>query len=165
MPGTKLPRWWLESFNWLIGVNLNPDRKSLPLGCNIAFRKYVLQKITGEKPAIPFRKHLFLPYREDNYRVIKALEAGFTMGVNPRMCVYHRIPRERLSVAYLIKRSCQEGRAQAFYERRLKDIALAIISLPINLVRLLIFLDLGRLFRMIANISYIMNRIGISGKC
>lgn len=44
-PDTKFPWWWRESLDWLIGINLKPNMKFLPLGSNIAFRRSALEKI------------------------------------------------------------------------------------------------------------------------
>jgi len=151
---SRLPGWWKSSLNWLIGINPSPDSKFPPLGSNIACRRQVLEKIRTD----PSIKEL-LPYGEDNYRVKKALAAGFSMGINKDMIVYHQIPAKKLTIPCLFKRSWQEGRCLVSYNKHPGDIAYNLLSLPLNLLRALFFLDLNRFFRMIVNLSFLFNRL------
>lgn len=148
------PRWWKSSLNWMIGINDSPGIKFPPLGGNAAFRRHVLSRI--ENGALP--KEL-LPYGEDNFRIQKALAAGFSLGINRDMIVYHQIPAERLTLSFLFKRSWQEGRCLVSYNKRPRDIVYNLCSLPANLSRALFFFDLSRFFRMIVNLSYLVNRL------
>jgi hypothetical protein len=159
MPGTKFPLWWRDSLNWLIGINLKPNRKSLPLGSNIAFKKHALLKTEETKIIISSINTLFLPYVEDNCRVKRALACGLSMSINQKMAVYHHVTKERLTISYLIKRSYSEGVAGAGYEEKLSNLFFCLAALPYNLVRLLISFDINRFFCMISNFSYIFNYI------
>lgn len=159
LPGTKFPRWWNNSLNWLIGVNLEPNKKFLPLGSNVAFKKKVLDKLKENIQSELTGSNQYLPYREDNARIQKTLAIGFSMGINKSMVVYHRIPKTRLNIAYLLKRSYAEGYVWIMYEKRLKNLILSFCALPINFIRLLIFWDINYFFRFIVNFSYISNYI------
>ncbi|MCK9595146.1 MAG: glycosyltransferase family 2 protein [Candidatus Omnitrophica bacterium] len=150
----SLPRWWNGSLNWMIGINTLPGVKFPPLGGNAAFRKYVLDRV--EKDAPPRE---LLPYGEDNWRIRKALAAGFSLGINKDMVVYHQIPQKKLTLSFLFQRSAQEGRCLANYDKKTRDIAYNLFSIPANLLRSLFFLDLNRFFRMIVNLSYLINRL------
>lgn len=160
-PDIVFPWWWTRSLDWLIGINTKPNEKFPPLGSNIAFNKYVLDALQKDEQNIILRYSQYLPYGEDNYRIKKALVLEFSMGINPNMIVYHQIPRKRLSIAYLIKRSYNEGHALVSYENRLRNVLFSFIALPYNLVRLLISLDINRFFRMISYGSYILHFIKI----
>ena len=109
----------------------------------------------------------YLPYAEDNYRIRKALAMGFSMGINPNMAVYHQVPRKRLKIAYLIKRSYNEGVALVSYENKIGNILFSFVSLPYNFIRLFISLDINRIFRIISNGSYILHyiKIKLTKKC
>jgi len=159
MPDTIFPWWWRKSLNWLIGINTEPSKKFLPLGGNIAFNKYVLDTLqkNGQNSTVKF--HQYLPYTEDNYRIKKALDTRFSMGINSYMIVYHRIPRERLRMAYLIERSYNEGRALVTYENSARNILFSLFALSYNFVSLFISLDINRIFRIISNASYILHWI------
>lgn len=163
----KFPCWWRKSLDWLVGINTEPREKFLPLGSNIAFRKYVLDTLHKDEQNIILAYNQYLPYAEDNYRVKKALSFGFSMEINPKMIVYHQIPKERLSIAYLIKRSFNEGCALTSYENMPSNLFLSFVSLPYNIVRLIISLDINRIFRMISNGSYILHyiKIKLTEKC
>jgi glycosyltransferase involved in cell wall biosynthesis len=153
LPGdVHLPCWWKGSLNWLIGINTSPGFKFLPLGSNVAFRRQVLDRIKTNTSV----KEL-LPYGEDNDRIQKARAAGFSMGINKNMIVYHQIPGQKLTFRYLLKRSYTEGKCLVNYGNRIKDITYNLLSLPINLLRALFLLDLNRFFRVIVNGSYLIN--------
>jgi hypothetical protein len=158
-PTAKFPWWWQNSLNWLIGINPEPNRKFLPLGSNLAFKKNVLDKMSEINQIKPTGTYQYLPYREDYYRVKKALDSGFSMGINKDMIVYHDIPKARFTIAYLLKRSYNEGCAWLNYERCFKNFIFSFFILPVHFVRLLISLDINYFFRMITSISYIINYI------
>ncbi|MDD5518397.1 MAG: glycosyltransferase [Candidatus Omnitrophota bacterium] len=150
---TRFPWWWKNSLDWLIGINPKPDKKFPPLGSNIAFKKSVFNA-SGLKD-----NNLLLPYAEDRIRIAKLLNAGFSMCINQGMIVYHYIPLKRLEIAYLIKRSYNEGLASSVLERNPKTAILNILGLIINPLRLILFIDINYFFRIIANLSYLFNLI------
>lgn len=159
IPGTKFPWWWNNSLNWLVGVNLEPNKKFLPLGSNVAFKKKVLDKLEENRQSELTGSKQYLPYREDNDRIQKTLAIGFSMGINKSMVVYHRIPKTRLKIAYLLKRSYAEGYVWIMHEKRLKNLIFSFCALPINFIRLLISWNINYFFRFIVNLSYISNYI------
>lgn len=158
-PETKFPWWWRESLNWQIGINTQPGEKYLPLGSNIVFKKYVLETLNKDKQYCILGDNELLPYGEDNYRIKKALFHRFLMGINPKMIVYHHIPLERLRIAYLLKRSYQEGRALDSCKNRYINLFFILISAPYYLVRLFLSLDINYIFRIIANTSFLLHYI------
>ena len=149
----KFPRWWRNSLNWLVGINPDPGKKFPPLGSNVAFKKNVF-RMTGSG-----KNYSLLPYAEDRLRIAELLKAGFSMGLNPDMLVYHHIPLARLKIAYLIQRSYNEGAASAALERNPKAVMVNILSLMINPLRLIILRDSNYFFRIISSLSYLFNLI------
>ncbi|MDD2927751.1 MAG: glycosyltransferase family 2 protein [Candidatus Omnitrophica bacterium] len=149
----KFPWWWRNSLNWLIGINLKPDKKFPPLGSNIVFKKNVFKAGSLKD------NNLLLPYAEDRIRIAKLLNAGFSMGINQGMIVYHHVPLARLKITYLIQRSYNEGLASAVLERSPKTALLNMLGLMINPLRLILFVDSNYFFRIIANLSYLFNLI------
>lgn len=156
----QFPWWWRSSLDWLIGINPKPNKKILPIGSNIAFKKYALEKLQEDEKYNPIDNNQYLPYAEDNYRVKRALTLGFSIKINQDMIVYHYIPRQRLKIAYLIRRSYNDGFAWATRERDVKIFIYRFIALIINPVRFLISWDINQLFRMIVSISYMFNYFG-----
>lgn len=151
--GTAFPRWWRKSLNWLIGVNPSPSLSYLPLGSNVAFKKYVLEDTLTQTQAAAN----LLPYTEDNCRIRQVLRKGYTLGIVRQMCVYHRVPPERLKIRYLLKRARREGTAQACTDRGRAVFLLNFLRIFYNSLLLLFTLDYNRFFRAVAYISYIMN--------
>jgi len=110
---------------------------------------------------ITLRDNQYLPYAEDNYRIRKALRLRFSLKINLNMIVYHQITGKRLKLAYLITRSYNEGRASVSYENKPGDLFFSFILLPCNFVKLFVTLDIGRIFRMICSVSYILHYMRI----
>ena len=149
----EFPWWWKNSLNWLIGINPKPDKKFPPLGSNIAFKRNVFNAGNLKN------NNLLLPYAEDRIRIAKLLNAGFSMGIKQDMIVYHHIPLERLKIAYLLKRSYNEGLASSVLESNPKVIIANALSLVINPLRLIFFADINYFFRLITSLSYMFNLI------
>ncbi len=105
LPDIRFPWWWRKSLEWLIGINTSPNHKFLPLGSNLAFHRYVLEKILMNNQN--WAPQVYLPYGEDNYRVRLALEHNFTMKIDMDLTVYHQFSTKRISLGYLITRGYQ----------------------------------------------------------
>ncbi|MBU0502851.1 MAG: glycosyltransferase family 2 protein [Candidatus Omnitrophota bacterium] len=156
---TRLPWWWRDSLNWLIGLNPKPDKKFLPLGSNVAFNKNTLSKLEEKKINLSYFP---LPYAEDRIRLARLIKTGLLMGINKEMIVYHRVPLQRLKIAYLIKRSYDEGMASVTLEREIKIVIFNLIALAINPIRMTLSTNLNYFFRTIVNLSYIINLLKTS---
>lgn len=77
-------------------------------GCNISFRRQVLEDI-GPFPKELGRKEGKLLSDEERYLQIKAIENGYNIIFNPDAVVEHRIYEEQLDEQYLLKRSVWQG--------------------------------------------------------
>lgn len=154
--GAKFPWWWRSSLEWIVGINSNPGLHFLPLGSNITFRRKILQTLEGS-----FYNNLpsndCLPYGEDNERLSAALKAGFILGINKNIIVYHRIPAERLKFSYFIKRSYVEGKGWARKVPAFSIFLSRIFAFLINPFRFLVTWDINRFFRMVLCFGYIYN--------
>lgn len=154
---TKFPHWWQDSLSWLVGINRSPGITFLPLGSNIAFRKHVLLAMQGDEKVILRNKGYYPPYAEDNYRLKKALESGFSMHIIKTMVVFHYVPQDRLTLRYFLKRSYEEGKALARWEHSPRKLLSALSKLCADPIRLIIERDINRLFRMIVRGSYLIH--------
>jgi hypothetical protein len=141
--------------DWLVGINLNPNKKFLPLGSNIAFKKHVLEVLERGTKSMSSTNNQF-PYLEDNLRLKKVLGLGFSLQINHGMVVYHRVPQSRMKIACLVKRCFKEGYSRAAQERSIKILTTSFINLIINPLRFIFSLDINRLFRTIADAGYIL---------
>jgi len=157
IPKTKFPWWWKKSLNWLIGIN--PNNEYLPLGSNIAFRKSALIKLLNDKKLQSPNINFVLPYVEDYYRIKKSLELGFSLKINQNMFVFHYIPKKRLTIPYLVKRSYREGFSRATWEQKKKFSIHSLTNLLAMPLRLILSFDINYLMRIIMHISYATNYI------
>lgn len=156
-PRTIFPWWWRNSLNWLIGINPVPAYTFLPLGSNIAFKKYVLEKIRQHVKSSANNFHQHLPYAQDNYRVRQALSLGFSLLVKTELIVYHHLPKERLKFFSLTRRSYQEGVAWVCLEKNRKTFIVSFVAFLLAPLRLIFSWDINRFFRMVVRLSYIAN--------
>ncbi len=106
----KAPAWMSSYIERIISiVNLGDNVKILkkiyPVGCNMFFKKDVLEKIGGFNTALKLRaddKYIFLKIRETGYRVLYL----------PKVIVWHFIDDFRNSLAYVKKVSKLNGEAE-----------------------------------------------------
>ncbi len=153
--GARFPGWWKPELDWLVGINPHPDQDYPPLGSNIAFKKEILLGIpdTDNLKNPPY----LYPYHEDNRRLKAAISRGFSWRFVPAMIVYHHIPPSRLRLGYLIKRSYREGASRVHYERSLHAVLRSFAGIPADLLRMILFRQPERLFRMIEKAGYLLN--------
>jgi len=164
-PGVKFPWWWRRSLDWLVGLTLQPGPNFLPIGSNIAFKRDVLKNIDDfESEIICQDECQQWKWLEDNYRLKKALGAGFVMMKNWDMVVYHHIPLSRLRILYLMQRSYLEGRAWAKREPTLGLFIFRAAACVVCPVRFLVTWDLNHFFRMIVSVAYTLSFIKIKFK-
>ena len=136
--GKILPQWegdvpeWLEVFRdkdaqgWRIGhlslLDLGDHPRTIPAtcvyGCNFAVRRAVLYECGGFHPdSMP---EGLIKYRGDGETALsRAIEKkGYKAVYEPAACVYHRVPRERLTVEYFCRRAFHQGISDSFREIR-----------------------------------------------
>jgi glycosyltransferase involved in cell wall biosynthesis len=164
IPGVELPRWWRSSLNWLVGLSLKPGPNFFPLGSNIVFKRHVLENIEDFESEIIISEDGCQQYGEDNYRLKKALGAGFVMMASRDMIVYHHIPLCRLRILYLIQRSYLEGKTWAKREPAFGVFIFRTVACVVCPVRFLVTWDLNHFFRMIVSAAYTLTFIKIKFK-
>ncbi|MFH1508429.1 MAG: glycosyltransferase family 2 protein [Candidatus Omnitrophota bacterium] len=155
--GIKFPAWWKSSLGWLVGINTAPNKSYLPLGNNLAFHKYVLTEIDKATRNINVFTHL--PYGEDNFRIKTAIACKFRMEINKNLVVYHHFNSKRLSLAYLIKRSLDEGSVAPYYQNNASSLFCAIVSAGLSFYKLIILFDINGFFRILTNINFLCSSI------
>lgn len=120
--GTR-PFWFPEELDWIVGCSYKglPEHRSTvrnPIGCNMSFRRTVFEKVgyfatrvgrtgrrltAGEEAELSMRIRDRVPYSKMIY--------------DPQAIVYHRVPRNRTTLKYVIKRSFYEGFSKALISR------------------------------------------------
>jgi len=113
------PKWFPEELWWVVGCSYKglPEHKSYvrnPIGCNMAFRKYVFERVGYFKSNIGRlgKRLIGSEEAEISIRILKAIP-GAKIVYDPSAIVYHKVPRKRASLRYLIKRSFYEGISKA----------------------------------------------------
>jgi glycosyltransferase involved in cell wall biosynthesis len=136
--GKILPKWegdipdWINLFKseleygWTIGylslLDFGSIRKEIPArfvyGCNYSIRKSILSEFGGFHPD-SFPQEL-IQYRGDGETALSLAieEEGYGVVYEPKATVYHRIPRERLTVEYFCQRAFNQGVSDSYSEIR-----------------------------------------------
>jgi len=148
----KYPKWWQTSLNWAIGLAEINDPDFAPLGCNVAFKKNVLDR--AKEKTISENHNIV--YSEDTLRIQNAVKKGYKLKLNNDMIAYHDIIPEKLSLKYLIRRSWLEGNHWSLSERSAKILIVRGLASLINPFRFIITLNLNYMLRWIVSISYIL---------
>ena len=79
------------------------------------------------------------------------------MGISEDMIVYHHIPKKRLKMKYLIKRSYLEGYDMNLrWKGNVKMFIMYFFAMLIDPIRFLFSWDINRFFRLIMHVSYVM---------
>lgn len=147
----RFPGWWRPSLEWVLGLNADPGQHFLPVGSNIAFRREAFKTL-----GVPLGTPFLGPYGEDNARLRASLRAGFKLGINKDMIVYHQITRERLTFSYFMSRSYREGQCLARREPAFPVFLSMMLAFCTNPLRFLITWDINRLCRMRVALGYMV---------
>ncbi len=136
--GKILPKWevdmpdWINMFKtemkygWTISylslLDFGDLTKEIPAyyvyGCNFSIRKPVLFECGGFHPdSIPQE---LIRYRGDGETVLSLaiMKKGYKSVYEPKACVYHRVPPERLTVDYFCRRAFNQGISDSYSEIR-----------------------------------------------
>lgn len=126
------PPEWIERF-WTFGeegkhldilslIDMGDKIKEVDpsyiLGCNYSIKKEIFFECGGFNPdSVPDN---MIKYRGDGETglSLKIKEKGWKAYYNPKACVYHNIPKERLTVKYFCKRMFNQGISDSFTEMR-----------------------------------------------
>jgi len=108
------PHWFPQEFYWIIGCSYQElERRRIvrnPIGANMSFRKNVFDVVGYFRSDIGRYGKTLLAGEEAEFS-IKLLNSIPESKIlyDPAAIVYHRVPKERLSLHYMITRSYYEG--------------------------------------------------------
>lgn len=113
------PVWFPEELDWIVGCSYKglPEHKIYvrnPIGCNMSFRKDIFEKVGCFKASIGRvgKKPMAGEEAELSLRILEKIP-GSKIVYDPWAVVYHRVPKSRTSLRYLLKRSFYEGYSKA----------------------------------------------------
>ena len=117
------PRWFPERFLWVVGCTyegLEPGPVRNLLGAAMCLNRETFERIGGFDGALG-RGDSALPFGcEETEFCIRASQAfpGGRFLYEPNACVAHKVPPERLTLAYLVRRCFAEGVSKAILTRK-----------------------------------------------
>jgi glycosyltransferase involved in cell wall biosynthesis len=125
-------KWFPEELNWLVGCSYKglPEHKAdirNPIGCNMSFRKNVLEKAGYFRSDVGrFGKKLLSGEEPElSMRILEKFSKAKIM-YDPSAVVYHRINKSRVNLKYLWKRSFFEGISKALITNSQKKASLCL---------------------------------------
>ncbi len=109
------PAWFPEELDWVVGCTYKglPQKKCYvrnPIGCNMSFRKRVFDEIGYFKSNIGRSGQTLFGSEEAEFssRLLTQIPQAKII-YDPSAVVYHRVPKQRTSFRYSMKRSFYEG--------------------------------------------------------
>jgi glucosyl-dolichyl phosphate glucuronosyltransferase len=144
--GRILPLWEAPPPRWLgpalYGVLAIPDGGTqrlrlargmneaiMPLGANMAVRRHVVDRVGGWNPDLG-KLQGTLRTGEDHEFALKMLDAGFTGVYEPGAWVRHRVPADRLRLAYFARWFYDNGAIDAALEERYPTTRTYLLHVP-----------------------------------
>ena len=149
--GRILPLWEAPPPRWLspalYGVLAIPDAGTrrltiapgvndhvMPLGANMAIRRHVAERVGGWNPDLG-KLQGTLRTGEDHEFALQMMAAGFTGVYEPEASVQHRVPAERLRLAYFQRWFYDNGGIAAHLEERYPTADRRVLGVPRYLFR------------------------------
>ncbi|MFB2895272.1 hormogonium polysaccharide biosynthesis glycosyltransferase HpsE [Aerosakkonemataceae cyanobacterium BLCC-F50] len=120
-----------------------PQKKVLPPGAGLVVRRQAwLENVPKQLILGPKGDNQVSQRGEDLESLLYIQKAGWELWYNPKMCIYHRIPRQRLEKEYLIK-ICRETGLSRYHTRMLSvktgQRPIAMLAYMLNDIRKIIF--------------------------
>jgi len=121
-PGQR-PGWFPEELYWVIGCSYKglPMKKASvrnPIGCNMAFRRSVFERVGLFNTNIGRVGNVLLGHDDTEFGIRATSKLlGSTIIYDPQAVVYHRVSSNRVSFNYVVRRSYFEGFSKAFLSK------------------------------------------------
>lgn len=117
------PSWlWVDEHGYLSGFDAGEKQvllasDTVPTGANCAVTRDWFNRIGGFKTGLDRNANSLLSGGDTDFfrRIVRA---GGTIGYSPQACVRHRVPAERLTLRYFVKRGKSQGLSDALMEGR-----------------------------------------------
>ncbi|MEM2087032.1 MAG: glycosyltransferase family 2 protein [Archaeoglobaceae archaeon] len=154
---TSRPRWFPEELDWIVGCTYKgmPDYKTEirnPIGANMAFRREVFEKVGFFETLVGrFGKKLLGSEETELCLRVKNKYPEVKIIYAPAAIVYHKVPKERTRIGYVLKRAYYEGVSKAILSNKfkLKDEKNYLKFLFKSLGRYLVHFELSKCFTII----------------
>ena len=133
------PRWLSPALYGVLAISDGGDRRLrlargvneqiMPLGANMAVRRHVIDRVGGWNPELG-KLQGTLRTGEDHQFALEMLDAGFLGVYEPGACVQHRVPAERLRLAYFQRWFYDNGGIDAQLEHRYPRTSRYLLGVP-----------------------------------
>ena len=116
---SKRPSWFPEELDWIVGCSYKglPQKKTAirnPIGCNMSFRKAVLEKVGYFRTDLGRLGNTLLCNEETEFaiRTLRMIPDSKIV-YDPSAVVHHKVTKNREGLRYMWKRSFYEGISKA----------------------------------------------------
>ena len=132
------PRWLTPSLHGVLAIPDGGTRRLtlngihdqvMPIGANMAIRRHVLDRVGGWNPDLGKLQNT-LRTGEDHEFALRLVAAGFAGVYEPAASVLHRVPAERLHLAYFVRWCYGNGRIGAGLEQKYPSTAHYLFRVP-----------------------------------
>ncbi len=117
------PRWLPPEFDWVVGCSFTgqPSRATPVrnvIGCNMSFRRAILDRIEGFDPALGRVGRIPVGCEETELCIrVRQMQPDGLVLYEPAARVHHRVTRDRATWSYFRRRCFSEGRSKAVVAR------------------------------------------------
>lgn len=121
----RRPRWFPEEFDWVVGCTYRGlPEETAPvrnlIGANMAVRRHLFDLVGGFEPALGRGGANTMGCEETDFFIRARRSArDSVLLLEPAARVRHRVPMERQSIRYFLRRCFGEGKSKALLVRRL----------------------------------------------
>lgn len=132
------PRWLTPSLHGVLAIPDGGTRRLtlqgihdqvMPIGANMAIRRHVLDAIGGWNPDLGKLKNT-LRTGEDHEFALRLVAAGFAGVYEPEASVLHRVPADRLHLAYFFRWCYGNGAIEAGLEQDYPSTSRYLLRVP-----------------------------------
>ncbi len=145
----KRPKWLPEELDWVVGCTYKgmPENRAEirnPIGANMAFRREAFEEIGLFRSEVGRYGNKLLSGEEAEFAMrLKKLKPNVKIIYEPSAIVYHRVPKNKTKLGYVLRRAYYEGFSKALLSKEysLKNEAsylkfLLIRSVPGKVIKL-----------------------------
>lgn len=121
------PKWFPEELDWIVGCTYKGHPKGRcevrnVIGCNMSFRKSIFEQIgLFENKIGRVGKKLLAGEETELCMRILDNKPGFKIIYDPDAIVYHKVPKNRQTLRYVLRRASSEGISKGYIRKMSKD--------------------------------------------
>ncbi len=161
------PRWFPKELDWIVGCSYKglPDHKAIvrnPIGCNMSFRKKVFETVGYFKSNVGRvgKKLLGSEEPELSLRLLENISNSKIM-YDPSAIVYHKVPKNRSTFKYFVRRSFYEGVSKKVMNRMLNSNTSDVLSVENKYAKYLLKVSIPLRLKQIHKLTNVLHLFAI----